>query len=135
MRSQDARHPPTIRPLPPRVWTIFYWIGRGGLATREQLARRFWPGADPAPAYRHLRRWRQAGYLVAQPGRDPQRATVLYALAARGAQALGLSPPEIAIGWPSRRMVAHLILGQAARLRLETMLAATGGAVLDWRDD
>lgn len=123
------------RPLTQRTYAILRWIGQGGLATRNQLARRFWPGGQYQTVHKHLYRLRQAGYLLIRPWHVPDRHTVLYALTCRSSQALQIRLPAIQIGWPSNGEYTHLILGQETRLLLEQQVAAQGGEILEWRSD
>jgi hypothetical protein len=120
-------------PLTAFTRQILYCIGQGGVATDDQLTRRFWSRARPRSAYRQLYRLVAEGYLLVQPWSFPTRKTFLYALTEAGAQALGVRPPHVYIGWPRYGEMAHLILGQETRLLLETRLAVTGGVLLAWR--
>jgi hypothetical protein len=124
-------------PLPVRAQALLQWIGEGGLASRTQLARRFWPQARPTTPYHYLRDLVHAGYL--QAGRQtvlgaPQD---LYVLTGAASRALDLAPPLVRVGWPPPGEWAHLLLGQEVRLWLEAHLAQAGqgGTIRAWHTD
>ncbi len=122
-------------PLSPANQEMLRWIGQGGVASRDQLRRRFGAGVQPRSAYRHLHRLVRGGYLLTQPWHRARQQTVIYALTRQSAAAIGAEVPAIYIGWPSRREIDHLILGQALRLLLEAQLLREGGALLGWRSE
>jgi hypothetical protein len=124
--------------LTAQAYTLLRWIGDGGLASRAQLARRFWPAArSSAVAYQYLYRLVQAGYLW--PGRQTILGQVrdLYVLTPAASAALQVAPPFIRVGWPHPREYAHLLLGQQVRLALEHELRAAGqeGTIRAWRTE
>jgi hypothetical protein len=128
----------TLPPLTPLSRTLLRWIGDGGLATRDQLARRFWPpdGHLRSP-YVYLHRLEQQGYLRSRPHQVLGRVQTLYVLTAAASTALQISPPFVRIDWPPPAEYEHLALAQETRLHLEQQLAqsAAGGAILAWRSD
>src|SRR4051812_18103373 len=128
---------PTYSPLPARARPVLRWIGDGGLASRGQLARRFWPQARPHAAYVYLRRLVRAGYLATAPQTVLGAARDLSVLPPAASAALGVRPPWVRLGWPPPQEWAHLFLGQELRLRWEAELAQAGqgGRLLAWRPD
>ena len=86
--------------LPPQAPPILRWIGEGGLASESQLARRFWPQAQPRTAYKYLHALVRAGYLLTAGHTVLRRLQDLYVLTALGSQALASSPPFVRLGWP-----------------------------------
>jgi hypothetical protein len=124
----------TTTPLPALAAAVLTWIGEGGLASAEQLARRFWPPARPRSAYRYLLPLVQAGYLATAPQTILGRGRTVYALTAAGSAALGLAPPLVRVGWPHPQELPHLLLGREMRLLLEARLAQAGqgGRILAW---
>jgi hypothetical protein len=133
-----AGRAPGTRPLPAQTRVLLRWIGEGGLASRAQLARRFWPAARyPRTAYQHLYRLVRQGYLLTTPYDRHGRHHDLYVLTAAGSAVLGTVPPFVRIGWPPSHEWPHLLGGQEVRLHLEQRLAAAGqgGAIRAWRTD
>src|SRR5215212_1558736 len=95
--SNPTSLPPAVSP---GALAVLRWLGEVGLATGDQLARRFWPEAAPVSAGRALHRLRAGGYLLTRPWQAPH--TPLYARAPAGGLLLRATPPAIQIGWPSR---------------------------------
>lgn len=129
---------PTSSTLPDRTRTILRWIGDGGLASRSQLACRFWPVARyPQAAYQYLYRLVQAGYLLFDHQTILGQIRDLYVLTAAASAALQIAPPFIRVGWPHPQDFAHLLLGQEVRIHLEHQLAHAnqGGTIRAWRTD
>jgi hypothetical protein len=117
---------------------LLRWIGDGGLATRDQLARRFWsPGGHARSPYVYLYRLEQQGYLRSRRHQVLGRVHPLYVLTAAASMALQIYPPFVRIDWPPPAEYEHLALAQETRLHLEQQLAqsATGGAIRAWRSD
>jgi hypothetical protein len=128
---------PTYAPLPERAAQTLRWIGEGGLASLDQLVRRFWSQARPRSAYRYLHPLVQAGYLLTAPHTALHGGQDLYVLTAQGSAMLGIAPPFVRVGWPHPQEFNHLLLGQEVRLVLEARLARVGhgGEILAWRTD
>jgi hypothetical protein len=128
----------TLPALTPFSRSLLRWIGDGGLATRDQLARRFWPpDGHPRSPYVYLHRLEQQGYLRTRPHQVLGRVQPLYVLTAAASTALQIAPPFVRIDWPAPAEYEHLALAQETRLHLEQQLAqaAAGGAILAWRSD
>jgi hypothetical protein len=125
----------TTLSISPANQAVLHWIGQGGVASREQVRRRFWPDVRPSSAYRHLHRLVQGGYLLTQPWHLARQQTIIYALTQQSARTIGATAPGIYIGWPSQREMAHLILGQEVRLLLDQQLRREGGALVGWRSE
>lgn len=133
-----AGHAPASGALPARTRILLRWIGEGGLASRVQLARRFWPAARyPRTAYQHLYRLVRQGYLLTDGYDRRGQHHDLYILTAAGSAVLGAAPPFVRIGWPPPREWPHLLAGQEVRLHLEQRLASAGqgGVIRAWRTD
>jgi hypothetical protein len=129
---------PGYSPVPHRTRLILRWIGDGGLASRGQLTRRFWPCArDPRAAYQYLHDLVNRGLLLTAWQTVLGRVHDLYVVTGPGSAALNVHPPFVRTGWPHPREYAHLLLGQEVRLYLEQQLACAGqgGQILAWRTD
>jgi hypothetical protein len=130
--------PLTYSPVPHRTRLILRWIGDGGLASRPQLTRRFWPHARyPRAAYQYLHDLIRQGHLLTARQTVLGRVYDLYVLTEQGSTAIKVYPPFVRTGWPHHREYAHLLLGQEVRLHLEQQLARAGqgGQILAWRTD
>ncbi|HET7081103.1 MAG TPA: replication-relaxation family protein [Chloroflexia bacterium] len=127
----------TLPPLPPLSRSLLRWIGDGGLATGDQLARRFWPPDGHARSpYVYLHRLEQQGYIRSRRHQVLGRVQPLYVLTAAASTALQIDPPFVRIDWPPPAEYEHLALAQETRLYLEQQLAnSAGGAILAWRSD
>jgi hypothetical protein len=122
-------------PLSTRNQVILRWIGEGGVATRQQLTRRYWSDARPRTAYRQLQRLVSSGYLLMRPWHIATRQEVIYALTPEGGWVLNAGAPHLYIDWPSHGEIDHLIRGQEVRSLLEQRLAARGGTLIQWRSE
>src|SRR5947209_11646004 len=128
----------TMPPLTLLSRALLRWIGDEGLATRDQLARRFWPPDvyDRSP-YMYLYRLERQGYLQSRRHQVLGRLQTLYVLTAAASRALQVYPPFVRVDWPPPAEYEHLALAQETRLHLEHELGDTTAerAILAWRSD
>lgn len=118
---------------------ILRWTGQGGVATLDQIARRFWRGAQTQTTMDRLRQLVKGGYLATHlcdsrcPGGREQR---VFTLTQQGT--MQFSPPErqhFYVGPPPPAEIRQQILAQEAYLRLETQAREQGAQLVGWKSE
>lgn len=115
---------------------IFRWIGGAGIASFDQLWRRYWPGRSEQTAMNRLRRLTKAGFLemhMCDARRPGERVFTL----AEGCHWQVGSAHRAALhtGLPSPSEIRQQLLAQDAYLILEAQLHEQGGKLLEWRSE
>src|SRR5690349_10960805 len=106
------RRQPTIR-LTARDLDLLRWIGQGGIAALDQIARRFWPGARMATARTRLGQLVAAGYLALRWSHTRRPPDRIYSLTRAGRAALPhRQRRQMAVGWPAVAQEYHYLAAQ-----------------------
>jgi hypothetical protein len=112
------------------------WIGQAGVASLDQLARRFWPGKRPGTASDRLRRLVQAGYLEMQVWDGRQPGERIFALTHKGYMQLGsASREQLHVGFPAPAGITQQLLAQDAYLWLEAQVRERAGQLTSWKSE
>lgn len=115
---------------------ILYWVGSGGIASLEQLARRFWPAKRIVTAHDRLRQLVKSGYLEMHVCDARSPGERVFSLTQAGAQQLA---PELQrhlyIGLPSIAELRQQLLAQEAYLKLDAQAREQGGQLVDWQSE
>lgn len=121
---------------------ILQWVGQGGVATLDQLARRFWPSKGVDAALNRLRQLVKAGYLETHvcdswcPGGTERRGERVFALTQQGFMQFNPSERQhFYVGLPPPAEIGQQILAQEAYLRLEMQAREQGAQLVGWKSE
>jgi hypothetical protein len=112
---------------------ILHWVGLGGLASLDQLARRFWPSMQASAALDRLRQLVKGGYLAMHRCDEWTAGERVFCLTKRGAQQFEPWVREqLYCGLPPAGEIKQQLLAQEAYLRLEAQVHIEGGRIVEW---
>jgi len=123
--------------LTDRDRALMQFIGEGGVASVEQIARRHWT-TGPANAENRLEQLRRAGYLQGQTvdTRTPDQPERLYTLTKKGASSFDpTARRRLWVGMPSSRELRQQLMLQDVRIRLETQARSQGERLAEWHSE
>lgn len=130
------RNPPLAKRLTPRDAHILLWIGLAGIASQDQVARRFWGGKSRRTADERMRRLVRSGYLemhgcsVRTPG-EP-----VFCITEQAYREFGSAQRErLQVGLPSPSEIRQQLMAQDAYLLLEANIVRDGSRLVDWRPE
>jgi hypothetical protein len=122
--------------LTTRDLDILRWIGQGGVASLDQVARRFWEGKQPETALTRLRQLVKGGYLEAHVCDALRPGELVFTLTQRGRLEFDPSWRErLQIGLPSAGEIRQQLLAQDAYLALEAWAREQGAELVSWSSE
>jgi predicted ArsR family transcriptional regulator len=123
--------------LTDRDRALMQFIGEGGIASLDQIARRHWT-TGAANAENRLAQLQRAGYLQAHTNdtRKPGQPERLYALTKKGAGVFDqVQRKRLWVGKPNTSELRQQLMLQDVRIRLEAQARAQGERLSEWRSE
>jgi hypothetical protein len=134
LTNQPSRHTTSNQ----RILEILAFIGTDGLASLENLHRKFWPGGKSIQTCRrYLSQLEKIGWLksyfihVCKPGQ------LVFTVTSKGAKEnfSQAARKNLMIGLPANQEIKQQMLAQQTRLFLEEQLAAEGKQIIEWLNE
>ncbi len=114
---------------------VLSFIGRGGIASLDQLHRRFWPAASKQTCRARLLKLEKS-WLVTSYYMDARKygtAVLCFSITTTGASLFTAGERErMIIGPPAGHEIKQQLLAQTARIQFEQKLLSQGSKLLDW---
>ena len=127
-------NPPPVVQLTERDLAILQWVGQAGIATVDQVAKRFWMGRTVATARGRVRQLIRAGYLDAHACNVRRSGEAVLCLTAA---AYGLFSPaqreRLHMGLPAPAEIKQQLTAQDAYIQLDAQVQDSGGRLVEWR--
>lgn len=115
---------------------ILFWTGQAGIASLDQLARRFWAGKSEQTALDRLRQLVRAGYLEMHVCDVRRPGETVYTLSEKGYMQFGYAYRErLHIGLPVQAEIKQQLLAQEAYLKLDAQVRQEGGKLVEWKSE
>jgi hypothetical protein len=125
-----------VKRITERDRQILQWTGRHGLASDEQLARRFWSGKRVSTARDRLAQLAKAGYLEQHACDARKPGERVYSLTRQGRLLFtGAERERLQVGLPAPGEIKQQLLAQEAYMRLEDQVAEEGHRLAYWRSE
>lgn len=124
------------RQLTARDRTILEWIGRAGIASFDQLWRRYWAGRSQQTAMARLSQLARAEYLqmhICDVRRPGERVFTITEAGCR--QLCAGRGHKLLVGLPPHSEIRQQLLAQDAYIALEAQVQEEGGVMLEWRSE
>lgn len=115
---------------------LLRFVGENGLASFDQLSRKFWHNALPRTCRERLYRLERCGWLEARRVDQRRPAELVFVLTHLGANRFSaLERKQLMVGLPASHEICQQLLAQEARLFLEAKLRTEGGRLLSWQNE
>lgn len=122
--------------LTPRDTELILWIGRAGVASLDQVARRFWAGRSLQTAEGRLRRLVRAGYLERHSCNIRRVGEPVFCLTEQGYREFGTAYRErLQVGLPTHLEMKQQLMAQDAYLLLDAQIQREGSRLVEWRSE
>ncbi len=122
--------------LTPRDTAILQWVGQAGIASLDQVARRFWSGRSLQTGLRRMRRLVRAGYLEMHFCNVRRPGEVVFCMAEWGYRQFSSAQRErLQVGLPAPAEIAQQLLAQDAYIEIEAQVRREGGRLVGWRSE
>lgn len=130
-----ARRNPVGR-LTERDREILRWTGQGGVATLDQLARRFWLGAQTQTTMDRLRQLVKAGYIEVHFCDARCSGEQVFTLTEKGASLLEPAlRKHLCTGLPPVAEIKQQLLAQDAYLKLVELTHEESSELVEWHPE
>lgn len=122
--------------LTPRDIDILLWIGRAGIGSLDQVAKRFWAGRSRQTAAGRMRWLVKAGYLEMHSCNVRTQGELVFCITEQGYRKFGSSQRErLQVGLPTPAEIKQQLMAQDTFLVLETQIRRAGGRLVEWQSE
>jgi hypothetical protein len=131
-----AKRIPAAKTLTERDLALMRFVGSGGVATLNQIQRKFWSNAKERTCRERLLQLEKAGHLKTHFVEARVKGEQVFTLTPKGAKEFGaLERKFFFTKLPQKHELKQQLIAQDIRIKLEQDLAQQGKKLVTWKNE